>query len=216
MTMIHHPSDATLLAFAGGGLDEGRSLVVATHLLACLACRGMVRVMEDVGGALLEELAPAPMAADALARTMARLDEGRSRYHEETGAKGAAERPGDLFRLLARYEHGQWRRIGPGLHRSSVRIPGNSDSRVFLLKGAPGLKLPKHTHTGVELTCVLTGGFSHAGGHFGPGAFDEADDHVLHQPVVDPGEECISLIAMQGELRLRGLLGRLLQPFVRI
>ena len=32
MTIAHHPTDATLAAFAAGTLDEGRALVVATHL----------------------------------------------------------------------------------------------------------------------------------------------------------------------------------------
>src|SRR5580700_3300246 len=32
MSIIHHPSDATLSAFASGKLDEARGIVVATHL----------------------------------------------------------------------------------------------------------------------------------------------------------------------------------------
>lgn len=214
MTISHHPSDATLAAYAGGGLDEGRGLVVATHLLACPACRGMVGTLEEVGGAMLEDLAPAPMASDALARVLVRLDQRAPVRRAQRDQ--AEETTVDLFRVLSRYQLGAWRQIAPGLHKRSVRISGGAASRVFLLKGAPGLRLPKHTHTGVELTCVLTGGFSHAGGHYGPGALDEADDQVSHQPIIDAGEDCISLVAMQGELRLSGLIGRLLQPFVRI
>jgi putative transcriptional regulator len=66
------------------------------------------------------------------------------------------------------------------------------------------------------MTCVLSGAFSHEGGHFGPGDFDLGDETVDHQPVVDTADECICLIAMHGQLRLNGLVGRLMQPFVRL
>ena len=34
--------------------------------------------------------------------------------------------------------------------------------------------------------------------------------------VVEDGAECICLVALQGEIRLQGWIGRMLQPFVRI
>jgi putative transcriptional regulator len=39
---------------------------------------------------------------------------------------------------------------------------------------------------------------------------------VDHEPVVDSGQDCVCLVAMQGDLRLNGLLGRIMQPFVRL
>ena len=74
----------------------------------------------------------------------------------------------------------------------------------------------RHTHTALEMTCVLTGAFHHAGGRFGPGDFDLGDETVHHEPHVDDGEDCVCLVAMQGQLRLEGLIGRLVQPFVRL
>jgi putative transcriptional regulator len=74
----------------------------------------------------------------------------------------------------------------------------------------------EHSHTGIEMTCVLKGAFSHEGGHFGPGDFDLGDETVNHRPVVDAREECVCLVAMVGDLRLSGLIGRIVQPFVRL
>jgi putative transcriptional regulator len=74
----------------------------------------------------------------------------------------------------------------------------------------------EHTHTGIEMTCVLSGAFSQDGDHYGPGDFDLGDETVDHQPIVDEGRDCICLVAMQGKLRLNGLLGRIMQPFVRL
>ena len=74
----------------------------------------------------------------------------------------------------------------------------------------------EHTHTGFELTCVLSGSFAHDGGHFGPGDFDFGDGSDDHDVVVDSTEDCICLVAMQGDLKLRGMIGRLLQPLIRM
>ena len=67
-----------MLAYAAGGLDEGLSVVVATHLSACLACRDAVRVCEAVGGQMMAALEAAPMAPDALSRAVnAAIDSGK-------------------------------------------------------------------------------------------------------------------------------------------
>jgi putative transcriptional regulator len=50
MTPNHHPGEATLLAYAAGGLGEGLSLVVASHLSFCPECRANVAAGEAVGG----------------------------------------------------------------------------------------------------------------------------------------------------------------------
>ena len=39
---------------------------------------------------------------------------------------------------------------------------------------------------------------------------------IEHQPVVEDGVECICLVALQGQIRLKSWMGRLIQPFVRI
>ena len=102
------------------------------------------------------------------------------------------------------------------MHWRSVSVPADHGARVFMLKAAPGTSLPHHTHTGTELTLILKGAYAHEGGRFGAGDFEEADGSVDHQPVVEPGDECICLVAMEGQLRLLGLLGRIMQPFVRM
>jgi putative transcriptional regulator len=118
--------------------------------------------------------------------------------------------------VLAPYEVGRWRWIGPGVHWRNVELPESEGTRVFMLKAAPGSSLPHHGHSGVEWTCVLQGVFRHHLGRYGPGDFDEADSTVDHTPFVEEGDVCICLVAMQGNLELRGWLGRLLQPFVRL
>jgi len=85
-----------------------------------------------------------------------------------------------------------------------------------MLKAAPGTKIPRHEHRGDEWTCVLQGAFRHQLGAYGAGDFDEADESVEHQPVIEDGIECVCLVALEGGIRLKGPIGRLIQPFVRI
>lgn len=213
MTITHHPTDHTLAAFASGTLDEGRALVVATHLSLCPDCREAVRAFEHVGGALLERIEPAPMRDDALECALAEIGDVAPAYREEPSRQPA---PDGLPEPLSDYETGPWRWIGRGIQFQSVAMPDGSESRVFMLKAAPGTRLPHHRHTGIEWTCVFEGAFRHDLGRYGPGDFDEADDTVEHKPVVEDGVPCICLVALQGGIEFQGWIGRLLQPFVRI
>lgn len=206
-----HPKDTTLAAFAAGTLDEGRSLVVATHLALCGHCRGFVAALEEIGGEMLDRIEPVAMASDAAARTLDRLASPAPDAKPSAAPVWSAERD-----ELLGYRLGPWRWISPGLHYRPVDVPATSESRVFMLKAAPGMTLPAHKHTGTELTCVLAGAFIHEGGRYGAGDCDDADQDDNHSPVIDDGETCVCLVAMQGQIRFTGLLGRMMQPFIRV
>ena len=212
MTIIHHPSDATLAAFASGTLDEARGIVVAAHLSLCAQCRGTVHAFEEVGGVLLGDVEPAALSAGALQRAMAALGPLDMVSPAIRGAGAAGELPAPLSHYAVR----PWRWIGRGVQWRPVDVASGEGVRVFMLKAAPGTKLPRHRHTGTEWTCVFEGAFSHALGRYGAGDFDEADESVEHDPVVDAVHGCVCLVALQGHIELQGWLGRLIQPFVRI
>jgi putative transcriptional regulator len=63
----HHPKNTTLAEFAAGTLDEGRSLVIASHLAMCGLCREYVSALEVVGGRMLAEIEPVAMTPGAAA-----------------------------------------------------------------------------------------------------------------------------------------------------
>lgn len=215
MSITQHPSEETIAAFAAGHLDEGRSVVVAAHLEMCAACRHWAAQLANAGGVLLSDLAPTQVGSEALARTLARIERGEAAPAPRARSSAPADLP-MLPSAVRSYGVGRWQWMGPGVRWRPIEVPHDPGARVFLLKAAPGTTMPHHTHTGTELTLVLRGAFAHDLGHFGPGDIDEADDSVEHQPIVAPGDECICLVAMEGKLRLLGLFGRLMQPFVRI
>lgn len=215
MTIMHHPTVETLVDLATGRLDLGRSIVVAAHVEICPACTRQLRLMNAVGGSLLDAAKPEQMSPGAVDRAFARI-EARA---EEAAEPPLRDPPSDLPFLpkpTLRHGLGDWQWIGPGIHRRMFELPDDGGARVFLLKAQPGTQMPDHTHTGTELTLVLSGAFGHDLGRFGSGDFEEADSEVEHQPTVEAGEVCICLVAMEGSLKLKGLTGRLLQPFIRI
>jgi len=215
MSIKQHPTDETLTAFATGHLDEGRSVVVAAHTEVCARCRSWIATVETLGGVLLADLPRTAMADDALSRALARIDLGE--HSERVRAERVIPSEAAMLpRAVREYPMGRWQWMGPGVHWRPIEVPADRCARVFLLKAAPGTRMPHHTHTGTELTLVLSGAFAHQRGHYGPGDLDEADDTVEHQPIVAAGEDCICLVAMEGKLHLLGVVGRLLQPFVRI
>lgn len=210
----HHPSQQLVAGFAAGRLDGGQHVAVATHLSACADCRALARQAEAIGGEVLSKMAPAAMAGDALDNVLARLDTPAPQPLPMPEAV-AGEIPG-LPDFVRRYRFGAWRDVAPSLAMRPVLLPEPGPTRVFLLKSRPNTKLVRHSHTGFEMTCVLAGGFVHDGQHFGPGDFDFGDPSTTHDIAIADEGDCISLVAMQGHLRLHGLLGRLLQPFVRL
>jgi len=212
MTIRHHPSETTLAELAAGMLDEGSTLVVATHVSLCPICRRAVRKLEAVGGAMLDDLEPTPLQAGARDAVFARLSEPSPVDGADPGADVAEGLPAPL----AAHKLGRWRWIGRGVYWRSVEIDRSGETRVFMLKAAPGIRLPDHRHQDREWTCVLHGAFTHAGGTYAAGDFDEADESVEHHPSVDPGETCICLVAMRGGIELQSFAGRLLQPLVRL
>lgn len=198
MSIEHHPTDTMLAAFAAGTLDHGQHVAIATHLVSCRHCRDFMHSMERVGGELLTSLAPATLSSGSLAKVEARLNETFApAVLDSAPTIPDTEVPG-LPKFVRCYKFGNWKWIAPSVHLRPIILPHASDTRVFLLKSGPGTKMLEHTHTGFEMTCVLSGAFRQDGDRFGPGDFDLGNEAIDHRPVVEPGQDCVCLVAMQG------------------
>ena len=219
MNASHHSSDDLLWSYAAGSLDEPSSILIATHLSLCPACRTVVAKAESLGGELFEDLDAAPVDAGSLDAVLARLDNTEevgsvfveNRGHDEDGVTVPAPLkeylPGSVPSL-------PWRWLGPGVRYTPVKVEAKGP-KVGLLRIAPGTKVPMHGHSGNEMTMVLAGGFTDATGSYQRGDVEAADDGLVHQPVADPGEECLCLVVTEGELQPTGMIAKVLQPFFR-
>ena len=215
MIIRHHPDALLLAEFAAGMHDHGRHVAIATHLLACPHCRAFVRSMERVGGDAIADISPTPMRKCALSEVEKLLTPSSPTKWSTQIASNDVEVPG-LPTFVQQYRFGNWTWIAPTVSLRPIHLPHPSDMRVLILKSGPGTRMLQHTHTGLEMTCVLSGAFRQGHDIFGPGDFDFADDKTEHQPIVEQGADCVCLVALQGELRMKGLMGRLVQPFLRL
>jgi putative transcriptional regulator len=208
--IAHHPDEALLLAYASGATDEATSLVVATHLHYCPDCRIRAAQMETIGGSLLEDLSPQPLAAGALEATLAKLDqvmpyERPRRQPSRDGTPGVlrAYLGGDLRDV-------RWRKMGPHLSYAPLFRRGKVAAR--LLRGVPGADSGTHSHQGTEYTLVLQGGYTDVTGSYAPGDLQVMDPGQRHNPMADPGEDCVNLAVTTGRLTFDSLIQKIAAP----
>ena len=227
MKIEHHISDELLMDYAGGALEEGWSIAVATHLALCPKCRTRYSMMESAGGALLEKITcTADETSDqtSWAALQAKLSiEPNAPKDPGTRAPAAlraSERSSSIPEPLRSYLGGdidqlRWRALGLGAYHYPVKTAENTIS-VRLLRIPAGKPVPEHSHNGRELTLVLSGAFRDGENVFGPGDFEETDETVNHQPIAEPGEDCVCLAVTDAPLKFRSRLVRLIQPLIGI
>src|SRR5262249_49483715 len=114
MTINHHPSDETLMRMASGTLSAGPALVVAVHLEGCAVCRDRMATFEAIGGAILEEMPPAQLAADLLGRTMERLEAAQPLPSKDPTMFKLPELGIEFPQAMQNCEVGPWKWLGPG------------------------------------------------------------------------------------------------------
>jgi len=215
MSISHHPSDASILAYASGALASGFSLLLDAHLAMCPVCRERVRMAEMMGGACMEELPEAALSSGSLATVLQRLDTVEPLPAQATAPAVCSDLPAPLAAYVdARMDALPWRKLVPGIRHIPLRGPGLRDETVRMLKVSPGTSLPHHTHRGLEFTLVLRGSFSDEFGRFAAGDFADLDQEADHQPIADADEDCICIIATDAPLAFHGIVPRLLQPLL--
>lgn len=210
MTVKHHPDIATLMAFSAGTLDEPYTTVIATHLAMSEAARATVRKLETIGGALLAHEPKAALQEGAFERLLGSLTEDpiAAMPRHEPSPIPAPLRP----YLPAGLEGVRWKWTGPGVAQVDLAVGKDGKSRLKLMRVAGGRSVPEHSHGGQELTLILWGAYRDRFGVFQVGDISDHDEDVEHQPIAEPGKDCICLVAVNAPLSFRSRLVRLLQP----
>ena len=218
----HHPEEDLLLGYSAGALGEGWSLAVATHLAYCPTCRSVVEDADDLGGVLLADETPVSLSPGSFDALLKKINEASPPDPVvKSGSATVLTTPLDttIPQPLRNYLGGgfgsiAWKAIGGGAQQHM--IPTADDSQVRLLKIPPSQPVPEHTHSGRELTLVLSGSFSDEAGHFGPGDLEDVDETTTHQSVAGSDGPCICLVVTDAPLQFSGLLPRMLQPLIGI
>ncbi len=234
----HHPPFELLFDYAAGTLPEPAALVIAVHAEMCGNCRQEIAGIETIAGEMLAQIEPVEMSTCALEAAMARLDEPESALSPSAAARHTARvartspvpktekvAPSDplVDRIPAalRLYLGEnltrlaWRRVG-GMFEE-IKLPTSVKGfKASMMRLKPGSVMPVHTHRGREYTLVLAGGYRDNGSEYGPGDFSLKDASDVHRPIVDDDEECICLAVLDAPLKLTGMMGRLVNPFLRM
>lgn len=224
MNISHHISDELLFDYANGALEEGWSIAVASHLALCPSCRKRLSAMEAAGGVILEAIEVEPTSAStedfSWEAMLARLDNVAATVPVPAEKKPPVGKSLSLPEPLRSYIGGdvdtvKWKPLGLGAYHYPIKT-SDQDISVRLLRIPAGKPVPEHTHGGRELTLVLKGSFSDVSGRFGPGDLEETDESVDHQPIADPGEDCICLAVTDAPLRFKSRIVRMIQPLLGI
>ncbi|MFO1071373.1 MAG: hypothetical protein U1E17_01425 [Geminicoccaceae bacterium] len=181
--------DELLMAHAAGRLPEPSALVVGTYLALCPRARSRYSRFLALGGLLLERAEPAPLAADAFARLLERLDqeEQPAPACQRPVVASACAAPG-LPRPLRDYLPGpleaqRWRCYGSAAELE-LRLP-TPGYRTTLVRVRAGRQVPRHTHEGHELDPGPGGRLLDKTGHYRRGDLKDRGRH--HRPSADRG-----------------------------
>lgn len=219
MAAKFHPSEELLLDYASGALREAASLVIATHLALCPACRKTVQDCEAIGGTLLEQGESVAVSGACRDKVMALLD-----AQEQPAAPGKPAYDPFFCNVLPAPLRGYvgcgvsnvpWQRISSTVETAALGSCKCSAGTARLIRVKAGAALPRHTHSGQEYTVVLSGSYRDGGNLYRRGDFVACGSEVQHAPVAGEAEDCVCLVALEGRMQLSGLLGRLLTPFLR-
>jgi putative transcriptional regulator len=211
----HHLNDALLMAYSAGQLPEAFSLAVATHVSLCDECRARLESFDAVGGALLEDCAETGLETDSFAATMARIKSGAPQRREVRVPKPGSILPAPLRDYVGGdVDAVRWRAVGGGVRQAILPTGGDATARLLYIPG--GVAVPDHGHRGTELTLVLQGAFRDEVDRFARGDIEIATEDLEHVPIAEEGEACICLAATDAPLRFKGMVPRVLQPFLRI
>lgn len=218
MTAQFHPPSDMLMDYASGALREAPSLVIATHLALCTQCRAEVARCEAVGGKLLEQADEIAVSSECRAKVMAMLDA------QQQPASMPSYDPficNVLPAPLRKYVgcgvgDVQWEKMSDTIDKLPLSKCQCSKGKPYLMRLRAGARSPSHTHTGQELTVVLSGSLIDGERVYHRGDFILHDATTTHAPAAGDSEDCVCLIMLAGSLRFKGLLGRLIGPFVRL
>ena len=208
--------ESLLIDYASGSLPLALEVLVESHISMNPSSARSIRMLLQIGGALMENSEPISMSEGSFEKLMDEIDAGQ----EEDIVKNAISNDNDKLPLPLRNYISEtnfpknWRRIGIGLSEQTVDF-GDEFGSAKLYRIAPGCGVPSHSHDGNEVSLVLAGGFTDEYGSYGPGDISIQETGAVHKPVADADGECIVLAVNEGPIVLTGPVGRLLNMLIK-
>lgn len=220
--MSYHPNQHMLQAYVEGSLDAVDGFTVVTHIESCPSCKKQVLELENLcGEALMEIDVFDDSEFDNMLNDILSTDPVPQAVRP-TRKPSSIEVNGKTFQLplsLTRFRDkvGEWKNYGGKVFSAPVDM-GNS-VRVNLMYIAEDVKIPQHSHRGMESTLILHGGFSDEDGHYEAGDYLVKDASIKHSPYTQKGEGCLCITVLtepmiftQGVARIFNMFGKGMYP----
>lgn len=216
-----HPNDNTLIEYSAGNLPAALSICVSTHLEYCPKCKHRANQLNALGGTLLESSATAPVTSTSFEQLMTRIQATPSSTQPAPSRSPNTDthnhvKPA-LPRIIKKLIHParplKWKRVSPSLKEAIVTI-GQNQYEVCFHKIKRGGKVAEHDHGGTEVTVVLEGSFSDELGTYSVGDYIEKQPGDIHRPMATQSEDCLCLSVTEAPVKLTGLLGKFINPFI--
>ena len=223
-----------LASYLSGSLSDAKRVVIESQLEVSPSVRSAVKSLEAVAGSVLENGTVNEISAEFMPRLWDRIERfgagdfaqdsesDKTGHHmqgidnQRDGISAPTDEPwltSAIKRALLDFKAPlNWKFAGIGIKQARIASFDNGEA-LYLLKAKGGTSMPVHSHRGEEWTLVLQGCYRASGDVFGPGDLHREDDECEHQPIIDDGEECICLVAIEGKLKFANPVLRLAQPF---
>ena len=210
-------SDEWLVSYAAGALPDAHALTVATHAHYHPELQQTISDAEYIGGSLMNNMEESALSDGLLEDTLSKLDvlTVAPDSTKPVSAGTDTDIPDCLRDYLGRdLDDLKWRTMGPGMKHVKLAT-GENGEKLWLLRARGGTEIPEHDHNGTEMTLVLRGGYHVGSDHYTPGLIEIADTDIHdHQPIIDEGEDCICLVVTDAPIRIKSLMGRMMQSFI--
>jgi len=220
--MSYHPSLEMLQAYVEGELDAVNGFAIGTHIETCPACQSQCSQLEQRAGEQwgMSEVTSSDDMSMMFDKIVA-LEELPEPFQFNRKVKTITvnNKQFTLPLSLSRFvdDIGEWKSYGGKVLSAHVDL--GEQARVNLLYIGENVRIPQHTHKGVESTLVLHGSFSDEDGQYKAGDFLLKDGSVKHSPFTKPGEDCLCLTVLtepliftQGVARIFNLFSKGLYP----
>ncbi|MCG9729346.1 ChrR family anti-sigma-E factor [Shewanella sp. Isolate13] len=212
----YHPKQEMLLLHAQGQLHLGLANAVSAHCELCAECRHKLNVLtEQVAQASLVDNRPSVEAtntemdfSDMMDQIMGLPATPQTSHSTSRKIVQVNGYQYQLPRALSQQANKSWSGFGK---ISRMRLDADDDTaRASLLHIDANGEIPEHTHTGREITLLLSGSFEDEFSQYVPGDFIELDAQHKHTPKTTNG--CLCYTVVDAPLHFTKGISKLLNP----